>query len=107
MLDDRKKRILQAIIEEYIGTAEPVSSASIIQNYDINFSSATIRNEMSDLEKIFFPFYEENLNMVKSNIYNNKVRVFNNIETFFHKKNKSQYLCGLAGLMFPWFKNIM
>lgn len=52
MLDDRKKRILQAIIEEYIGTAEPVSSASIIQNYDINFSSATIRNEMSDLEKI-------------------------------------------------------
>ena len=52
MVDDRKKRILQAIIEEYIGTAEPVSSASIIKNYGINFSSATIRNEMSNLEQI-------------------------------------------------------
>ncbi len=52
MLDDRKRRILQAIIEEYIGTAEPVSSASILKNYDINLSSATIRNEMSDLEQI-------------------------------------------------------
>ena len=52
MLDDRKKRILQAIIEEYIGTAEPVSSASIMKNYGINFSSATIRNEMSNLEQI-------------------------------------------------------
>ena len=51
MLDDRKKRILQAIIEEYIGTAEPVSSASIVDNYGFNFSSATIRNEMNNLEK--------------------------------------------------------
>lgn len=52
MLDDRKKRILQAIIEEYIGTAEPVSSASIMKNYGMNLSSATIRNEMSNLEQI-------------------------------------------------------
>ena len=52
MLDDRKKRILQAIIEEYIGTAEPVSSANILKNYDINLSSATIRNEMSNLEQV-------------------------------------------------------
>lgn len=54
MLDDRKKRILQSIIEEYIGTAEPVSSASIMNNYGINYSSATIRNEMSNLEQIGF-----------------------------------------------------
>ena len=54
MLDDRKKRILQAIIEEYIGTAEPVSSANIMKNYGINFSSATIRNEMNNLEQIGF-----------------------------------------------------
>lgn len=54
MLDDRKKRILQAIIEEYIGSAEPVSSANIMKNYGINFSSATIRNEMNNLEKIGF-----------------------------------------------------
>lgn len=52
MLDDRKKRILQAIIEEYIGTAEPVSSANIMKNYNINYSSATIRNEMNNLEQI-------------------------------------------------------
>ncbi len=52
MLDERKKRILQAIIEEYIGTAEPVSSASLMNHYGLNFSSATIRNEMNNLEKI-------------------------------------------------------
>ena len=51
MLDDRKKKVLQAIVEEYINTAEPVSSGSIVNNYDLNYSSATIRNEMADLEK--------------------------------------------------------
>ena len=51
MLDDRKKRVLQAIIEEYINTAEPVSSNALISKYDLNCSSATIRNEMADLEK--------------------------------------------------------
>ncbi len=51
MLNDRKKEILQAIIEEYIQTAEPVSSNAIVQKYGLNYSSATVRNEMSDLEK--------------------------------------------------------
>ncbi|MDR0978987.1 MAG: heat-inducible transcriptional repressor HrcA [Lachnospiraceae bacterium] len=51
MLDARKKRVLQAIIEEYIETAEPVSSSSIIDNNNLNYSSATIRNEMAELEK--------------------------------------------------------
>ena len=51
MLDDRKKRVLQAIVEEYINTAEPVSSNALIAKYDLNCSSATIRNEMADLEK--------------------------------------------------------
>lgn len=50
MLDDRKQKILQAIIEEYINTAEPVSSGAITNNYGLNFSSATIRNEMAALE---------------------------------------------------------
>ncbi len=53
-LDDRKKKILQAIIEEYIETASPVSSGSLVKNSDINCSSATIRNEMAELEKIGF-----------------------------------------------------
>ena len=51
MLDERKKKVLQAIVEEYINTAEPVSSNSLITKYDLNCSSATIRNEMADLEK--------------------------------------------------------
>ena len=51
MLDDRKKQILQAIIEEYINTAEPVSSGALVQKYNLDYSSATIRNEMADLEK--------------------------------------------------------
>ena len=51
MLDERKKRILQAIIDEYISTAEPVSSGALVQKYDLDCSSATIRNEMAELEK--------------------------------------------------------
>ena len=49
-LDKRKKKILQAIIEEYIETAEPVSSGNLVEELDC--SSATIRNEMAELEKI-------------------------------------------------------
>ena len=51
MLDERKKRILQAIVDEYINTAEPVSSGAIVQKYGLDCSSATIRNEMVELEK--------------------------------------------------------
>lgn len=54
MLNDRKKEILKAIIEEYIQTAEPVSSNGIVQKYHLNYSSATVRNEMAELEKIGF-----------------------------------------------------
>lgn len=50
MLDERKKRVLQAIIEEYIETAQPVSSGSLVKDYGLEFSSATIRNEMAELE---------------------------------------------------------
>ena len=51
MLDGRKKKVLQAIVEEYVNTAEPVSSSSLTNHEDLNYSSATIRNEMADLEK--------------------------------------------------------
>ena len=53
-LNKRKKQILQAIVEEYIETAEPVSSGNLVENGKIDFSSATIRNEMAELEKIGF-----------------------------------------------------
>ena len=52
MLEERKKRVLQAIIEEYIKTAEPVSSNAIMNLEGLECSSATIRNEMAELEKM-------------------------------------------------------
>ena len=50
MLNERKKKILQIIIEDYISSAEPVGSRTIARKYDFGLSPATIRNEMSDLE---------------------------------------------------------
>ena len=52
MLDERKEKILAAIVTDFIDTAEPVGSRTISKKYDIGFSSATIRNEMSDLEEM-------------------------------------------------------
>ncbi|MBD7909798.1 MULTISPECIES: heat-inducible transcriptional repressor HrcA [Clostridium] len=49
-IDGRKIRILEAIINDYISTAEPVGSRTIAKKYDLGVGSATIRNEMSDLE---------------------------------------------------------
>jgi heat-inducible transcriptional repressor len=49
-LDDRKLKILQTIIKNYLETGEPVGSRTIAKQTDLNLSSATIRNEMSDLE---------------------------------------------------------
>lgn len=51
-LDERKKRILQAIIRNYLETGEPVGSRTISKYTDLNLSSATIRNEMADLEEM-------------------------------------------------------
>lgn len=51
-LDDRKKLILQAIVEDYINTAEPVGSRSISKKPELSLSAATIRNEMGDLEEM-------------------------------------------------------
>ncbi len=53
-LDERKKKVLQAIVEEYINTAEPVSSARITKGHGRDYSSATIRNDMAQLESIGF-----------------------------------------------------
>ncbi len=54
LLDDRKLRILQAIIDDYINTAEPVGSRTIAKKHELGLSSATIRNEMADLEDMGF-----------------------------------------------------
>jgi len=51
-LPERKKRILKAIVESYIDTAEPVGSKTLVNSFDVPISSATIRNEMSELEEL-------------------------------------------------------
>lgn len=51
-MDDRKSKVLQAIIEDYVATAEPVGSRTIARKYNLGVSPATIRNEMSDLEEL-------------------------------------------------------
>ncbi|MEW6448777.1 MAG: heat-inducible transcriptional repressor HrcA [Bacillota bacterium] len=52
MLDERKKRILAAVVEDFINTAEPVGSRTIARRYGFGISPATIRNEMADLEEM-------------------------------------------------------
>jgi heat-inducible transcriptional repressor len=47
-----KRKILQAIIQDYITSAEPVGSRTIARKYDLGVSAATIRNEMFDLEML-------------------------------------------------------
>lgn len=54
MLTDRQRAILHSIVENYIRFAEPVGSRTIAKHSEINYSSATIRNEMADLEELGF-----------------------------------------------------
>ena len=51
-LGERKLKILHAIIQNYLETGEPVGSRTISKYTDLNLSSATIRNEMADLEEL-------------------------------------------------------
>ena len=51
-LNERKTKILHAIIKNYLETGEPVGSRTISKYTDLNLSSATIRNEMADLEEM-------------------------------------------------------
>lgn len=52
ILNERKIKILEAIVNDYIANAEPIGSRTIAKKYDLGISSATIRNEMSDLEEL-------------------------------------------------------
>lgn len=54
MLTERQRMILNAIVDDYIRSAEPVGSRSISKRGDVAFSPATIRNEMADLEDLGF-----------------------------------------------------
>lgn len=50
-LDERKARILRAIVEEYVATAQPVASRTVVARQGLNVSAATVRNEMGSLER--------------------------------------------------------
>ncbi|MDP3970931.1 MAG: winged-helix domain-containing protein [bacterium] len=51
-LSDRKNALLSAIIEQYVATARPIGSKMLAENHDFDISSATIRNEMKELEDL-------------------------------------------------------
>lgn len=51
MLNDRRRRVLQALVEEYIGSATPVGSRTLVERYELGCSPATVRNELSILEE--------------------------------------------------------
>lgn len=53
-MDERKSKILYSIIQDFIYTGEPVGSRTLSKKYNLGISSATIRNEMSDLEELGF-----------------------------------------------------
>lgn len=50
MITERKKFLLETIIKEYVKTAQPVSSGSLVEKYKLDISTATVRNEMMELE---------------------------------------------------------
>ncbi len=51
MLTERRQKLLQFIIDEYVTTAQPVGSGALVEKYRLPVSSATIRNEMAQLEE--------------------------------------------------------
>jgi heat-inducible transcriptional repressor len=51
-LDNRKSQILESIIRDYVETAEPVGSRSVVKKHNLRISAATVRNEMADLEEM-------------------------------------------------------
>lgn len=52
MLSERKRKVLKAVVSEYVNTAEPVGSRTLVRRHDLGVSTATIRNEMADLEEM-------------------------------------------------------
>ena len=96
MLDDRRSQVLKALVEEYIRTGEPVSSQSVLSRSGLDVSSATVRNDVSNLESYGFVeqphtsagrvpthqgyrFYVDNLAPVRL-----RVGTRDKIDTFFH-----------------------
>ena len=75
-LDERKLKILQAIVRNYLETGEPVGSRTISKYTDLHLSSATIRNEMSDLEELGYIFNAKVLNAVDYGVPQKRERIY-------------------------------
>src|SRR5215216_3611741 len=56
-LNDRERRVLEAVIQSYVETAEPAGSRTIARRFGLGVSPATIRNTMADLEEKGFLFH--------------------------------------------------
>ena len=54
MLNERRRRVLAALVEEYIVSATPVGSKTLVERYELGCSPATVRNELSILEETGF-----------------------------------------------------
>src|SRR5438046_10766664 len=55
-LSERKQQILRALVEEYIHTATPIASETLVRKYRLNFSSATVRHELAGLEEAMLSY---------------------------------------------------
>ena len=64
-ITERQQQILKLIIQEYVATGRPVGSKTLTERYNVGVSSATIRNEMADLEEL--GFLEKNTHLVGKN----------------------------------------
>ncbi len=107
-LDERKKKILSSVVEDYIESAEPVGSKTLVEKYHLDYSSATIRNEMKLLEEEGYleqphisagripstkgyRYYVDNLmkerklSMVDIDYIDSKITGFGDIDTIFEK----------------------
>ena len=107
-LDDRKKKILASVVEDYIESAEPVGSKTLVEKYHLDYSSATIRNDMKILEEEGYleqphvsagrvpstkgyRYYVDNLmkerklSMVDINYINNTINGFGDTDTIFEQ----------------------
>ena len=58
MLSERRQRVLEALIEEYVAFAQPVGSRTLVDRYKLGVSPATVRNELSVLEDEGYPVHQ-------------------------------------------------
>ena len=66
-MNERKMKILKAVIQNYLDTGEPVGSRTISKYTDLQLSPATIRNEMSDLEEMGYIIQPHTTKITKKN----------------------------------------